>query len=98
MTFNAAGFVLGQALARDNGLTGDEAARAGLVAAFMPSPLVGAIIVSELGGEVPPRRRRRPQQPTHTSNPTHEQIEEARKQAIQELEKVLEELRRHQPT
>ena len=95
---NLAGFVLGSAIARREGLSDDEAARVGLVAALMPSPLLGALIVQALTPPEAPRRRRRPRQPTQHPSPTREQIEKAQKQAIQELEKLLDELRQRPPT
>src|SRR6266568_780531 len=48
MAVNLAGFVAGAFIARENGVSEEEAATFGLIGALFPSPLLGAVIVQGL--------------------------------------------------
>jgi hypothetical protein len=48
MAVNLAGFIAGAFIARDNGVSEEEAATFGLIGALFPSPLLGAAIVQGL--------------------------------------------------
>jgi hypothetical protein len=87
VTFNAAGFFLGRAIAEREGVTDpDDANRAGLIAALVADdPKLGQLIVEKVAS----REAR--------ETPSQGEIEQARMLAATELERLLLEIRHRHP-